>query len=120
MRRIGVLMLGDESDPDQQNRVRAFRAELAKMGWTEGRNIRIDSRFAAKLARSRHLDARCCLLLSARSGSKNVSTRLPMRQISLLVQSWLVEIAAGLINPRSGDLGIPPPGTRTDGRMLQE
>ena len=78
MRRIGVLMLGDESDPDQQNRVRAFRAELAKMGWTEGRNIRINSRFAAKLARSRHLDARCCLLLSARSGSKNVSTSLPM------------------------------------------
>jgi putative tryptophan/tyrosine transport system substrate-binding protein len=47
MRRIGVLMLGDESDPDQQDRVRAFRSELAKMGWAEGRNIRIDYRFAA-------------------------------------------------------------------------
>jgi putative tryptophan/tyrosine transport system substrate-binding protein len=47
MRRIGVLMLGDESDSDQQDRVRAFRSELAKMGWAEGRNIRIDYRFAA-------------------------------------------------------------------------
>jgi putative tryptophan/tyrosine transport system substrate-binding protein len=30
MRRIGVLMLGDESDPDQLSRVGAFRAELAR------------------------------------------------------------------------------------------
>ena len=47
IRRIGVLMLGDESDPDQQNRVAAFRVELGKMGWVEGRNIQIDYRFAA-------------------------------------------------------------------------
>jgi putative ABC transport system substrate-binding protein len=47
MRRIGVLMLGDESDPDQQSRVGAFRAELARMGWTKGQNIEIDSQFAA-------------------------------------------------------------------------
>jgi putative ABC transport system substrate-binding protein len=47
VRRVGVLMLGDESDPDQQDRVRAFLSELAKMGWSEGRNIRIDYRFAA-------------------------------------------------------------------------
>jgi putative ABC transport system substrate-binding protein len=46
-RRIGVLMFGDEADPDQQSRVRAFRGELVKMGWIEGRNIEIDSQFAA-------------------------------------------------------------------------
>jgi hypothetical protein len=47
MRRIGVLMLGDASDPDQQRRVGAFRAELARMGWIEGQNIEIQSQFAA-------------------------------------------------------------------------
>ena len=47
VRRIGVLMLGDASDPDQQRRVGAFRAELARMGWIEGQNIEIDSQFAA-------------------------------------------------------------------------
>jgi putative ABC transport system substrate-binding protein len=47
MRRIGVLMLGDASDPDQQRRVGAFRAEVARMGWIEGQNIEIDSQFAA-------------------------------------------------------------------------
>jgi hypothetical protein len=46
-RRVGILMLGDEADPDQQGRVAAFRQELEKAGWIEGRNIRIDYRFAA-------------------------------------------------------------------------
>ena len=47
MRRIGVLMLGDESDPDQQDRVKAFRTELERLGWAEGRHIRFDVRFVA-------------------------------------------------------------------------
>jgi putative tryptophan/tyrosine transport system substrate-binding protein len=46
-KRIGVLMLGDESDPDQQSRVGAFRVELARMGWIEGQNIEIHPQFAA-------------------------------------------------------------------------
>jgi ABC-type uncharacterized transport system substrate-binding protein len=47
IRRVGVLMLGDETDPDQQGRVAAFRQELERTGWIDGRNIRIDYRFAA-------------------------------------------------------------------------
>jgi putative ABC transport system substrate-binding protein len=47
MRRIGVLMLGGETDPDQRGRVAAFREAFAKLGWAEGRNVRIDLRFAA-------------------------------------------------------------------------
>jgi ABC-type uncharacterized transport system substrate-binding protein len=47
MRRIGVLMgLGDESDPRGQTRVAAFREGLQTLGWAEGRNIRIDIRWA--------------------------------------------------------------------------
>ena len=46
-RRIGVLMLGGETDPDQLSRVAAFREAFAKLGWAEGRNVRIDLRFAA-------------------------------------------------------------------------
>jgi putative ABC transport system substrate-binding protein len=45
-RRIGVLMAFAESDPQAQARVAAFRAELQKLGWEEGRNIRIDIRWA--------------------------------------------------------------------------
>ena len=47
MRRIGVLMLGGETDPDQLGRVAAFQEAFAKLGWAEGRNVQIDLRFAA-------------------------------------------------------------------------
>jgi ABC-type uncharacterized transport system substrate-binding protein len=52
MRRIGVLMAFAESDPEGQASVAAFREELQKLGWTEGRNIRIDTRWAALDAES--------------------------------------------------------------------
>jgi ABC-type uncharacterized transport system substrate-binding protein len=47
MRRIGVLMAYAESDREGQARVAAFRDGLQKLGWTEGRKIRIDYRWAA-------------------------------------------------------------------------
>jgi len=46
MRRIGLLQGLAESDPEARARTAAFRQELEALGWTEGRNIRIDYRFA--------------------------------------------------------------------------
>ncbi len=47
MRRIGVLMgLGAESDQRAQARVAAFRKGLQTLGWEDGRNARIDIRWA--------------------------------------------------------------------------
>jgi putative tryptophan/tyrosine transport system substrate-binding protein len=46
MRRIGFLQALAESDPEAQARTLAFRQALDALGWTEGRNIRIDYRFA--------------------------------------------------------------------------
>ena len=45
VRQIGVLMGYAESDSDAQARVAAFRDGLQKLGWAEGRNIRIDTRW---------------------------------------------------------------------------
>jgi putative ABC transport system substrate-binding protein len=42
MRRIGVLMLYPESDPQGQLRATAFRQGLEKLGWIVGRNVQID------------------------------------------------------------------------------
>jgi putative ABC transport system substrate-binding protein len=47
MRRIGVLMGFAESDREGQAFVAAFREGLQKLGWSEGRNIRIDHRWTA-------------------------------------------------------------------------
>src|SRR5215471_711929 len=46
VRRIGVLLGLAESDPEAQSSVAAFREELRKLGWTEGRNIEINTRWA--------------------------------------------------------------------------
>ena len=46
MRRVGLLQGLAESDPETQARTVAFRQGLEALGWTEGRNIRIDYRFA--------------------------------------------------------------------------
>lgn len=42
MRRIGVLMLYVENDPEGQVRGEVFRQQLEKTGWTVGRNLQID------------------------------------------------------------------------------
>ena len=47
MRRIGVLMPAAANDPDGQARVAAFRQGLQQLGWTDGRNMRIDDRWGA-------------------------------------------------------------------------
>jgi putative ABC transport system substrate-binding protein len=46
VRRIGVLMPFDENDPAWQPRVSAFMQTLAGLGWTVGRNLRIDYHWA--------------------------------------------------------------------------
>jgi putative ABC transport system substrate-binding protein len=46
MRHVGVLMAYAESDPEAQTWVTAFREELQRLGWVEGRTILIDIRWA--------------------------------------------------------------------------
>ena len=46
LRRMGVLMGTAESDDEGQSGLAAFREQLGKLGWTEGRNIEINGRWA--------------------------------------------------------------------------
>jgi putative ABC transport system substrate-binding protein len=45
VRRIGVLIAGDENDPRADPRISGFTQALADLGWTEGRNVRMDLRW---------------------------------------------------------------------------
>jgi putative ABC transport system substrate-binding protein len=47
MRRIGVLLPATTDDPQFQTWVGAFLRALALLGWTIGRNVRIDTRWAS-------------------------------------------------------------------------
>jgi putative ABC transport system substrate-binding protein len=45
VRRIGVLIGGDENDPVAKTILSAFTQALAGLGWTDGRNVRMDLRW---------------------------------------------------------------------------
>ena len=55
VRRIGVLVGQAENDPDAKARLTGFQEALAKAGWSEGRNVSVDYRFAA--GRAEHVEA---------------------------------------------------------------
>jgi putative ABC transport system substrate-binding protein len=55
-KRIGVLMPGDENDPVRKTEVSTFTQALAGLGWTDGRNVRMDLRwYAGDINRTRAL-----------------------------------------------------------------
>ena len=45
LRRVGIFMDLAEQDQEGQTRVAAFRKGLQDLGWTEGRNVRFDTRW---------------------------------------------------------------------------
>ena len=45
VRRIGVLWPGDENDPERKTSLSALTQALADLGWTDGRNVRMDLRW---------------------------------------------------------------------------
>jgi putative tryptophan/tyrosine transport system substrate-binding protein len=47
VRRIGIFMDLSEQDAEGQTRVAAFRKGLQDLGWTEGRNVKFDTRWTA-------------------------------------------------------------------------
>ena len=102
MREIGVVMAYKESDPNGQVQVQAFRQELQKLGWVEGRNVQIDFRYAADdPARIRALAAE---LLGRRpdlmvSNSNFVTTILQseVRSIPLVFVSVSDPIGSGFV-----------------------
>jgi hypothetical protein len=47
VRRIAVMMVNAESDPEGRNRIHTFRQGLQDLGWVDGRNVRIDYRWGA-------------------------------------------------------------------------
>src|SRR5262245_12409574 len=46
VRRVGVLTGTTADDPENKVRFTAFEQALQQLGWTQGRNVRIDYRFA--------------------------------------------------------------------------
>jgi putative ABC transport system substrate-binding protein len=50
VRRVGVLMASAADDSESQVRIAAFLQGLRQLGWTDGRNVRVDTRWATSNA----------------------------------------------------------------------
>jgi putative ABC transport system substrate-binding protein len=55
IRRIAVMIALPEGDPELQKWLGAFQQGLGKLGWSEGRNVHLDYRFAPAGARAQEL-----------------------------------------------------------------
>ena len=47
VQRVGILMPYPKGDSENEARIRAFKQELARLGWTEGGNIQFDEHWTA-------------------------------------------------------------------------
>ena len=57
-RHIAILMSGAEGDPETQARLAGIRQGLSRFGWSEGRTVEIDSRYASASAEQARLLAK--------------------------------------------------------------
>jgi putative tryptophan/tyrosine transport system substrate-binding protein len=103
MRRIGVLMASAADDSENQARMAAFLQGLAQLGWTDGRNVRIDIRWATTNADDlrRHAAELAALapdVLVAASGTATVAPLLQATRTVPIVFVVVVDpVGAGFV-----------------------
>ena len=106
MRRIGVFIDLAEGDPEGQARVAALKRGLHDLGWIEGRNLRIESRWAAgEAARMRPLAEELVSLAPEVIVSSGVPTLAALQQatrtIPLVFGQVAEPVAAGFVDSLS-------------------
>jgi putative tryptophan/tyrosine transport system substrate-binding protein len=119
MRRIGVLMGYAESDREGQANVAAFRGGLQKLGWTEGRNIRLDTRWAAADA---DLMQRFAKELVALQPDLILTQNTPTTAVMLQQTRTIAIIFANVSDPVGSGFvaGLPRPGGNVTGFIDME
>ena len=116
VRHIGVLTGFSENDREAQRRVTAFLGGLRELGWTDGRNVRIDYRwgagdasriraYAAELVRL----APDVILVNSSSvlrpcsrkaaASQSYSCRLTTQSLAASLPAWRIRAATSLASP---------------------
>ena len=88
MRRIGVLMATNADDAEAQARIAAFVRGLQQLGWTVGKNVRIDYRFA---------------VIDADALRKYAAELVALARLMLTILGGLAEFERELILARTSD-----------------
>ena len=101
VRRIGVLMYLPADDPEGQARFAALVQALTQLGWTEGRNLRIDTRWAnADDIRSHAMELAALApdVLVAGTGTATVAPLLQAtRTVPIVFVSVIDPVGAGFV-----------------------
>jgi putative ABC transport system substrate-binding protein len=102
VRRIGVLTGGDENDPEQKRRLFAFTQALADLGWTDGRNMRMDLRwFGDDINRARALAQELVGLqpdiIVTGGGAATAAVQRKTRTIPIVFASVTDAVASGIV-----------------------
>jgi putative ABC transport system substrate-binding protein len=101
VRRIGVLTYLAADDAEGQARHAAFTQALAQLGWSEGRNLRLDARWANAGDVQRHaaeLAATAPDVLVAATGTATVAALLQATRIIPIVFAIVVDpVGAGFV-----------------------
>ena len=119
MRRIGVLEPGRADDPDIQARSTAFLQALQQLGWTDGSNVRIDTRWpTANADNIRKHVAELVALKPDLIVASGTSTAVPLVQATRTVPIVFV----GVTDPVSSGLvdSLARPGGNATGFMQFE
>ena len=120
MSRIGVLMAHAETDPEGHAEVAAFRDGLQKLGWIEGRNIRIEYRSATPAnAEARHRFAKELVALHLdlvlSHGTPTTATLLQQtRTIPIIFLNVSDPVGSGFVG------SFPRPGSNATGFIPME
>jgi putative ABC transport system substrate-binding protein len=94
MRRIGVLMASAADDSVYQAHIAAFLRGLAQLGWTDGRNVRIDTRWATSNADDlrRHAAELAALAPDVLVAATGTATAAPLLQATRTVPIVFVQV----------------------------
>ena len=120
IRRIGVLMSYPETDPDGRVFLVAFREGLQKLGWTEGRNVRLDIRWTSagnveEMQRfAKELVALQPDLLLGHTTTASVALQKQTRTIPIIFAFVSDPVGSGLV------ASFPHPGGNVTGFMVME
>ena len=120
MRRIAVLQGGsDKDDPRSQPNMAAFLQALQQLGWTDGRNVRIDYRWPAGDAdKARKYAAELVALapdvILAMGGPSLVSLLQATRTVPIVFVAVADPVGAGYVD------SLSRPGGNATGFMLYE
>jgi len=118
MRRVGVLMIQAADDPVGQARAKAFQQGLQQLGWTDGRNVRTDYRWAAgNVENARKYAAELVALapdVILVQGAATGSALLATRTVPIVFTNTSDPVGSGFVD------SLSRPGGNATGFMLFE